>query len=204
MHCDLDLGRYDHGSKSWHTLGSRIAIVWNIIKIKFGSEKLWPVHSFWERVYCDLDLRDMTLGHGQQLWEILFRLDRSIRSYNPDMMWTDRQTGWNLYILYKNRKSFILKVFFQGTLPVSFKGHGQVHKVINLGFIWKGFFSWVFMYMQNMKSLSLMVQKLWQRLKFFLPQSHRQTGKNWMPPNCIGGGGIYSWKKEKLKEKQLL
>ena len=29
--------------------------------------------------------------------------------------------------------------------------------------------------MLNMKSLSLTVQKLWPRLKFFWPQSHRQT-----------------------------
>ena len=32
-----------------------------------------------------------------------------------------------------------------------FKGHGQGHKVIGLGDIWKGFISWV--WMPNMKSL---------------------------------------------------
>ena len=46
------------------------------------------------------------------------------------------------------------------------KGHGQGHKVIDLGVIWKGFISRVCM--QNMKSLSLTVQKLWPRLKFLI------------------------------------
>ena len=54
-----------------------------------------------------------------------------------------------------------------------YKGHGQGHKVVDLGVIWKGFISWVCM--QIMKSLSFTVQKLWLRLKFFLPQSHSKT-----------------------------
>ena len=38
--------RYDLGSRSWHTLGSWTSIVWNIIKIQFDSEELWPGHDF--------------------------------------------------------------------------------------------------------------------------------------------------------------
>ena len=33
-------------SRSWHTLGLRTTIVWNIIQIQHGSEKLWPGHDF--------------------------------------------------------------------------------------------------------------------------------------------------------------
>ena len=55
-------GRYDLGSRSWHTLGSWTSIVWNIIQIKLGSEELWPGHEFPECVHCDLDLVDKTLG----------------------------------------------------------------------------------------------------------------------------------------------
>ena len=47
--------RYDLGSRSWHTLGSWTTIVWNIIKIQLGSEKLWPGHGFPVCVHCDLD-----------------------------------------------------------------------------------------------------------------------------------------------------
>ena len=58
------------------------------------------------------------------------------------------------------------------------KGHGKGHKVNYLGAICKGFISLVCL--PDMKSLSLMVQKLWPRLKF-LPhkdrQKHRQTGQ---------------------------
>ena len=36
--------RYDLGSRSWHTLGSRTTIVWNYIQIGQGSTKLWPGH----------------------------------------------------------------------------------------------------------------------------------------------------------------
>ena len=35
---------YDLGSRSWHNLGSWTTIVWNIIQIQHGSEKLWPGH----------------------------------------------------------------------------------------------------------------------------------------------------------------
>ena len=38
---------------------------------------------------------------------------------------------------------------------------GQGHKVIDLGVNWKGLISWV--YIPNMKSLSLTVKKLWPR-----------------------------------------
>ena len=97
--------RYDLKSRSWHTLGSWTTVVWNIIQIQLGSEELWPGHRFWVRVHCDLDLGDMILGqghdtplgHGQQLCEILSRSDKWLRSYGPDTMWTDGQTGWFLY-----------------------------------------------------------------------------------------------------------
>ena len=53
----------------------------NIINIQNGSEVLRPGHHFWVCMLCDLDLRDVTfghghdtpLGHGQQLCEILSR-----------------------------------------------------------------------------------------------------------------------------------
>ena len=32
-----------------------------------------------------------SLGHGQQLCEILSRLDKGVRSYSPDTMWIDGQ-----------------------------------------------------------------------------------------------------------------
>ena len=92
--------KYDLGSSSWHILGSWTISVWNIIVIQFGSEELWPGHGFWVCVHCDLNLGDMTLGqvhdtplgHRQQLFEILSRLDKWVQSYGPDMMWTGRQT----------------------------------------------------------------------------------------------------------------
>ena len=86
------------GSRSWHTLGSWTTIVWNIIQIQLGSEKLWPGHRFPVCVHCDLgDMtlgqgHDTPLGHGQQLCAIISRLDKGVRSYGPDMMWTDGQT----------------------------------------------------------------------------------------------------------------
>ena len=39
-------------------------IVWNIIKIQYGSQELWPWHAFWLCVHIDLDLGDMTLVQG--------------------------------------------------------------------------------------------------------------------------------------------
>ena len=39
------LKRYSLESRSWHTLESWTAIVWNIIQIKYGSEELWPGHT---------------------------------------------------------------------------------------------------------------------------------------------------------------
>ena len=73
--------------------------VWNTIQIQHGSEELWPVHRFWVCVHCDLYLGDMTLGqghdtplgHGQQLCEIISRSVKGLRSYGPDMLWTERQ-----------------------------------------------------------------------------------------------------------------
>ena len=66
-----------------------------------------------------------------------------------------------------------------------FKDMAKVKVFINFGqgsrsrVNWKGFISWI--YMQNMKSPSRTVQKLWWR---FFPQSHR-LDKNKMPPNYI-------------------
>ena len=115
---DTDLGmcalwpwpwRYDLGLRSWHTLGSWITILWNIIKIQLGSMELWPGHGF---VYvCTVTLidfgdvtsgqgHDTPLGHGQQLCEILSRSDKGLRSYGPDRHtdeWTDGRTGWFPY-----------------------------------------------------------------------------------------------------------
>ena len=56
--------RYDLRSRSWHTLGSWTTIVWNIIKIKLGSEELWPGYGFPVFAHCDLNLGHMTLGQG--------------------------------------------------------------------------------------------------------------------------------------------
>ena len=36
--------RYSLGSRSWHTLGSWTAILWNIIQIRQLGKKLWPRH----------------------------------------------------------------------------------------------------------------------------------------------------------------
>ena len=84
--------RYKLGSRSWHTLGSWITIVWNIIQIQLGSEELWPGHGFSVYVHCDLDLGDMTLGQShdtplgnrQEVCEILSRSNLAVRSYGPD------------------------------------------------------------------------------------------------------------------------
>ena len=44
-----------------------------------------------------------------------------------------------------------------------YKGHSQGHMVIDLGVVWKNLFSGVCI--PNMKSLSPMVQKLWQTVE---------------------------------------
>ena len=55
------------------------SIMWKIIQIQHGSEKLWPGHGFWVCVHLDLgdmtlgQVHDTPLGHGQQLCEILSR-----------------------------------------------------------------------------------------------------------------------------------
>ena len=84
--------RYDLGSRSWHTLGSWIISVWNIIKIQLCSKEIWPRHRFSVNLHGDLDLGDMILdqghetplGHWQQLYEILSRSDLSVKSNGPD------------------------------------------------------------------------------------------------------------------------
>ena len=57
--------------------------------------------------------------------------------------------------------------------------------VIDLGVIWKDFISWVCM--PNMKSLSLTVQKIWPRLKFFFLATDSQTGQKLDAQNVIPG-----------------
>ena len=39
--------RHDLGSRKWHTLESWTTIVWYIMKIQLGSEKLWPMCALW-------------------------------------------------------------------------------------------------------------------------------------------------------------
>ena len=56
--------RYDLGSRLWHILRSLTISVWNVIQIQLGSKEFWPWHGFWVCAHCDLDLGDMTLGHG--------------------------------------------------------------------------------------------------------------------------------------------
>ena len=48
VHCVLDLWdmALSQGKRSWHTLGSWTAIVWNIVQIQHASEGLWPGHGF--------------------------------------------------------------------------------------------------------------------------------------------------------------
>ena len=48
------------------------------------SGELWPGQGIWVCVPCDLDIRDMTLGHGQKVCEILSRSNLSVRRYGPD------------------------------------------------------------------------------------------------------------------------
>ena len=60
---------------------------WNFIQIQHCSKKLWPGHRIWLRVHYDLDFGDMTLsqGHGQELFEIVSRSNKAVRSYGQDM-----------------------------------------------------------------------------------------------------------------------
>ena len=58
--------RYNLYPRSWHTLGPWTAIVWNIIQIQHGSEKL-PGYRFLVCVRFDLDHITYTLGHGTPL-----------------------------------------------------------------------------------------------------------------------------------------
>ena len=91
------LWRYDLSSRSWYTLGPKAIIVLNI-QIQHCSEKLWSGNGFGVCVLADLDIGDMTLvqghniplGHWHQLCKIS-RLDKGVRSYDQDKMWTDRQ-----------------------------------------------------------------------------------------------------------------
>ena len=97
-------------------------------QIKFCSEELWPGHGFPVCVHCGLDLEDMTLGqghdtplgHGQQLCEIISRLDKGIRSHGPDTMWTDRQTRWFLFFFIFFFFFFFFQIFIlYTTMPIN-------------------------------------------------------------------------------------
>ena len=78
--------RYNIGLRSWHTLGSWITIVWNIIQIKHYSSDLCPMQCSW------LDLEDMSLfqdhdthlGHEKQFCEILSRSNKTVERYDLD------------------------------------------------------------------------------------------------------------------------
>ena len=88
----------------WHKVMTRTRVMdnnrWNIIQIQLGSEELWPWHGFSVYASCNLDLWDMslcqghdtTLGHGQQLCEILSRSNFAVRSCGPNLdfgyVWT--------------------------------------------------------------------------------------------------------------------
>ena len=101
--------RYDIRSRLWHTLGSLTTIVWNIIQIQHGSEELWAGHRFWVCVHCDLDLGRYDLGsrswHILGSWTIIvwniIQIGQGVKKLWPGHnvnRWTDRQTGWFLYI----------------------------------------------------------------------------------------------------------
>ena len=59
---------YDLGARSWHTLGSWITIVWNIIQIHLGSEELWPGQIF---SMCVLWPWPQRYDLGSRSWHIL-------------------------------------------------------------------------------------------------------------------------------------
>ena len=94
--------RYDLGSRSWHILGSLTTTAY-IIQIQNDSEELWSGHGFWVCVYCDPDLRDMTLvssydtilGHGKPLCEVLFRsyVAVAVRNYS-------RRRIFSMYVVW--------------------------------------------------------------------------------------------------------
>ena len=73
---DLDLGRYDLGSKSWHTLGSWTTVV--------GDMTLDQSH-------------DTPLGHGQQLFEISRSVKREVKARTQCEL-TDGRTDGDSYI----------------------------------------------------------------------------------------------------------
>ena len=56
--------RYDPGSRSWHPLGSRKKIVWNIIQIGQGSKKLWAGHDVNRRTDRVIPIYSQTLFAG--------------------------------------------------------------------------------------------------------------------------------------------
>ena len=83
--------RYDHRSRSWHTLGLWTT-VWSIVQIQVTSEKLWPGHGFWLFAVWpwpwryDLGSRSWHIFRDNsgwlQQWENLSYLDNSMREFN--------------------------------------------------------------------------------------------------------------------------
>ena len=65
-------------------LGIGQTIVWNIIQIPHDSKELWPVHRVWICLYCDLDLKDMTLVKGH--YKPFDQNNNKLRCY-PDLTW---------------------------------------------------------------------------------------------------------------------
>ena len=59
----------------------------------------------------------------------------------------------NAHVKYESHASVSKVIVKDKILKMQVKGHGQGHKVIELGAVWKGFISWVCM--SNIKSPSL-------------------------------------------------
>ena len=71
-------------SRSWHTLGPRTTIVWNIIQIQLCSEESCSGHRLWECVHCDLGLWYMTLG---KVMTHRWVMDNNCVKYYHDPTW---------------------------------------------------------------------------------------------------------------------
>ena len=70
---------------------------------------------------------DTPLGHGQQLCEVLSRSNMAVRSYGPDTIWTDGQTGWFLYTPHK------VFFFFFGGGGAQRSNQNTIGKVLSQG-----------------------------------------------------------------------
>ena len=108
-------------------------------------------------------------GHGQSTrWKFLAWLKIHHHMECTLEIWKRTSNGSNVIAKVKGLRNV---------------GHGQDHKVIDLSFIWKGFGSGV--YMPNMKSLSLTIPMLLQRLIFFRYVSERSLYRTFnLSANC--------------------